>query len=342
MMGPEGLPGDEHIWALGFPVWREVTGCLSVADLHRPNERCGIYVLGFANGERYVGKAVNVVRRFTDHRKTHDDVTHMTFKMVPQADQSAVEQHCIRTLERHGLRLRNIVHMSVVEGESDLDLVVTPEEQTRWLAGDLEGLEDAAQHVQDAALKQRYRRKFERFMALPFAPDALFVLGVYLQAVVPFPRRTELGFWMVSCLPSGAPEGSTLYLRVSLNMQEVFSLLADDQGLWASFHLARTPFQENLGEGWLEELQVLGWETTEHGYGPGGQDQFQVYANGLQEIIALLLEPASSNAMRLLNHRLMKKGPTYYSGFHCLDLVDAAMQAFENRQDELTFRGEPT
>lgn len=32
--------GDEHIWALNFPEWREVMGRLLVADLHKPGERC--------------------------------------------------------------------------------------------------------------------------------------------------------------------------------------------------------------------------------------------------------------------------------------------------------------
>lgn len=100
-----------------------------MADLHKPRERCGIYVLGFANGERYVGQAVDVVRRFSQHRKNHGDITHMSFRQVEKAELNEVERHCIHTLEAQGLRLRNISHMSVVQGERDLDLVIAPEEQ---------------------------------------------------------------------------------------------------------------------------------------------------------------------------------------------------------------------
>ena len=252
------LPGDEHIQALDFPAWREVTGRSSIADLHKPRERCGIYVLGFANGERYVGQAVDVVRRFNDHRKNHGDITHMTFRRVKKTDLNDVERHCIHTLEARGLRLRNISLMSVVQGERDLDLVVTPQEQEQWLSGERAGLEDADLHVQDQALRERYRRRFSQFMELPHAQDALFILGLYLGMVVPFPRRTELSFWAVSCLPDvGAPEGSTLLLRVNLNMQEVFSLFSDENGLWGSFHLAHSPYEEALGPDWAEELTGL-------------------------------------------------------------------------------------
>lgn len=329
--------GDEHIWALGFPDWQEVVGRLSVADLHRQSQRCGIYVLGFANGERYVGRAVDVVRRFTQHRQTHDDITHLTFQRVKQADLNAVERQFIHALEARGMRLRNIERMSVVQGDRDLDLVVPPEEQEVWLTGDVSALQDDGARVQDEALRLRYRRRFERFMTLPHAQDALAVLGLYLQTVMPFPRRTELSFWSVSCLPdTGAPEGSTLLFRVNLNMQEVFSLFVEDSGLWASFHLAMSPLREELGEDWPQQIADLGWEMTNHAYAPGGQDQFNIFANGFADITGLLQSRLSSRAMALMNLRLMRKGPTYYSRYHCLDLVDAAERAFIARQTELS------
>jgi hypothetical protein len=328
--------GDEHISALGFPEWQEVTGRSSIADLHKPRERCGIYVLGFANGERYVGQAVDVVRRFGDHRKNHADITHMTFKRVKQAELSRVERHCIHTLEAQGLRLRNISLMSVVAGERDLDLVVTPQEQEQWLTGDRNGLVDADQHVQDQGLRERYRRRFSAFMALPHAQDALFILGLYLQMVVPFPRRTELSFWAVSCFPeTGAPHGSTLLLRMNLNMQEVFSLYSDGNGLWGSFHLARTPYEAALGPDWAEQLTALGWQVEDHTYAPGGQDQFNLYAEGWDGLLSALTGWAHAEAMCHFNLRLMRKGATYYGRYHSLDLVDAALRAFEERQMEL-------
>lgn len=39
----------------------------SVAPLFR-EERCGIYILEFSNGDRYVGQAKDVTRRFAQHR----------------------------------------------------------------------------------------------------------------------------------------------------------------------------------------------------------------------------------------------------------------------------------
>lgn len=327
--------GDEHIWALNFPVWREVTGRHSVADLFPPGKRCGICVLGFATGERYVGRAVDVVRRFSQHRKNHGDVTHMTFKGCEESALDNVEQHCIHTLEAAGLRLRNLAHMSVVQGERDLDLVVSPGEQELWLRGELDTLRDAEQAVQDEALRLRYRRRSLTFMTLPHAQNVLCLLGLYLQAVVPFPRRTELSFWMVSCLPYGLPPKSDLRCRVSLNMQEVFSLSADEQGVYADFHLAGSPLEAEFGSGWRERLTELGLEASNHRYRPGGHDQFHLRAGSFEEGVDLICAAESGDAMRLFNLRLMRKGATYYSKYHCLDLVDAALHVFSEREREI-------
>lgn len=329
-------PGDDHIWALDFPQWHEVTGRNSVADLHKPRERCGIYVLGFANGERYVGQAVDVVRRFSQHCKTHGDITSMTFKQVKQSELNGVERHCIHTLEAQGLRLRNISHMSVVQGERDLDLVVTPEEQEQWLTGDVAELQDAVQTVEDQDLRRRYQRRFQEFMALPEAHDALFLLGRYLQAVVPFPRRTELAFWAVSCLPdTGAVTEGRVLFRVNLNMQEVFTLVSGPDSLVGSFHLAQSPYREHLGEQWAEQLAEWNWGVDTHAYSPGGQDQFNLWTTGFENVMDLLMDWGHLEPMGLLNLRLMRRGATYYGRYHSLDLVDAAIEIYAAREHEL-------
>ncbi|MEF2280119.1 GIY-YIG nuclease family protein [Deinococcus sp. YIM 134068] len=319
---------DELLAQLGFPPWTEIRGRPSVADLYRPGKRCGIYTMGFETGERYVGQAVDVVRRFSQHRRTHADITHIAFQPCAAQDLNQTERRCIHTLEAAGVALRNIALMSVVSGERDLDLVLSPDEQTAWL-NDHDAIEESDDRIQDDALRRRHRRKYERLLGLPHAQEALFTLGLYLNAALPAPRRTELTFWMVSCLPYGVGREETLYARVSLNMQEVFSLIGSPESLSATFHLARTPFEEELGEDWMNELTQEGWGVSDHAYAPGGQDQFQLCTDDAENIHTLMLDPTANAAMALLNLRLMRKGPTYYGPSHCLDLVDGALCAFQ-------------
>ncbi|GAA3997063.1 hypothetical protein GCM10022631_04460 [Deinococcus rubellus] len=203
---------------LGFPAWHDVSGQGSIARLHPAGQRCGIYVLGFADGERYVGQAVDVTKRYLQHRKTYPDLIQLAFKSVPAEDLDIEEQRCIHTLEAGGMLLRNFTHMSVVRGERPFDEVVTPQEQQAWLHSE-PNLHDDPPHVDDESLRRRQRHRFEQFMALPHAQDVLVLLGLYLQTTLPFPRRTEQDFWTVSCFPYGLGKEFTLYCRVSLNMQ---------------------------------------------------------------------------------------------------------------------------
>lgn len=141
---------DTRIGELGFPSWTDVIQRISIADLFfKKTSRCGIYVLGFADGERYVGQSIDVVKRFAQHRLVHGAISSFTFRRVPREDLSRFERECIHLLEAHGIRLRNLDHMSVLQGERDLDLIVTPDEQIQWLARE-SAPEAGARHVDDS------------------------------------------------------------------------------------------------------------------------------------------------------------------------------------------------
>src|SRR4028118_633327 len=86
---------------LGFTYSTNVEGCTSIADLFKPKKRCGIYVLHFADGAFYVGKALDVTRRYVQHRKTHTDIEKITFKRVPSPQLKAEECDVIWHLERN-------------------------------------------------------------------------------------------------------------------------------------------------------------------------------------------------------------------------------------------------
>ena len=60
---------------LGFPTPTDVRGRRSIADLlPKSRDRCGIYLLAFSDGTFYIGQALDVVRRFSQHRKQHDNI----------------------------------------------------------------------------------------------------------------------------------------------------------------------------------------------------------------------------------------------------------------------------
>jgi hypothetical protein len=60
----------------------------------------------------------------------------------------------------------------------------------------------------------------------------------------------------------------------------------------------------------------------DHRYKPGGDDQVRIIVGGRDEALALLQDEEIRRAIRMLNLRLMRLGPSPYRTSHCLDLAD--------------------
>jgi len=307
---------------MGFSRWRFVQGHASIADVFKPSRRCGIYVLGFSNGEFYAGRSEDVTRRYVQHRKTHTDIEQIAFKQMPKSKLVVEEREVIERLEREGCPLRNIIIVSLPKGESDFDLVMPPEEQKRWL-NDLGYTDDGSERRVDPELRRRYQERFQRFLDMPRAEEALDVLRTYVKVGVPAIRRGDVSFWACSCLPT-----KDVYSRVNINWQEVFTLFTPDNDLWFSLHLARSPLVEVLGD--RESLLLKRHPTLmyeDHRYVPGGPDQVNYYLRGARAAKEFLADEDVVRAIRLFNLRLMQKGPCNFGRYHCMALADRLVDA---------------
>lgn len=118
-------------------VAHDVGNLTTVAHLFPASRgRRGIYRLQFADGARYVGRTVDVVRRFGAHRKHHPDIVTLEFaRATARADIAAMELAEIRAEQARGARLSNVVHGTADSlADADLDTIVTVAEQQAWLA----------------------------------------------------------------------------------------------------------------------------------------------------------------------------------------------------------------
>jgi hypothetical protein len=293
-----------------------VQGRASIADLFPLGKRCGLYILHFANGEIYAGKALDVTRRYVQHRKVHSDIEKISFRRVDQDKLSDEERALIWELEQSGRHLRNIVFTSIPKGESDFDLIMPVAEQERWLQ-DLRTIETSGERVIEPELRRKYRRTFERFLQLPHADQAIDVLKAYVHRGIPAFQRGEVSFWCVSCMP-----GRGVYARINIYWQEVLTVFTAENNLWLSLHMADSPFTP-LSD---EALALLferhpSIEVKEHKYKPGGPDQINIVLPA-RAAESFLADPEVLPAIRLFNLRLMKKGPCNFGRYHCMDLAD--------------------
>lgn len=311
----------EVLTELDFEVTYFVQGRASVADLFKPEKRCGIYVLHFFDGVFYCGQAKDVTRRYVQHSKNHLDIEKISFKVIEENQLDVIEKRCIEQLEKKGFRLRNIALTSIPYGPSDFDTIMSLDEQAKWLAdpnySDFNGT-----RVINPELRANYTKKYQKFEQLPYATQATEVLRQYARTCLPAVLRSEVSFWGCSCLPRYSD--NSLYSRVNLNWQEVFTIFDDAGTLGFSWHLAKSPLEKVFGYPFDLKLR-LRYPTIEifnQLYRPGGQDQINLSLQGSKSALKFLSDPKILPAIRLFNMRLMKKGPCVYSRNHCLDLAD--------------------
>lgn len=171
-------------------------------------------------------------------------------------------------LEKSGHHLRNITFTSIPKGESDFNLIMPVAEQERWLQ-DLRMVETIDERVIEPELRRKYRRKYEQFLQLPHADQAINVLKAYARCGIPAFRRGEVSFWCVSCML-----GRGVYARINIHLQDVLTVFVGDDELWLSLHMADSPFTLPSDEAvalLFERHPAL--EVREHQYKPGGPDQ---------------------------------------------------------------------
>ena len=293
-----------------------VQGRASIADLFKPGERCGLYVLHFANGEIYAGQALDVTRRYVQHRKVHADIEQISFRQMSKDRLNDEERTLIWSLEQSGQRLRNITFASIPKGESDFDLIMSLEEQNRWLQ-DPSCIDFYGSRVVDPELRRKYSRKYKSFANLPRSDEVIDVLRSYVRAGVPAFLRSEVSFWCASCVPV-----RHVRARINIYWQEVITVSVAEEELWVSLHLADSPFTL-LSD---EALTLLferhpSLEIVDHKHSPGGPDQVNLVLP-LADAQIFIYDPEVLPAIRLFNLRLMKKGPCNFARYHCMDLAD--------------------
>lgn len=316
------LPLSRVLAEQGFPPPGGARGRGSIADLFKPGARCGVYVLLFGDGKAYVGQSVDVVRRYAQHLRVHQDIEAVSFREIPPEELDSTEQELIRLVERSGLRLRNVVFSALPPVESDFDLAMSPEAQMEWLS-DIDRVDAEGARIVNADLRAKHSAKYERLRLNTGIEEVLKKVRSYVRRGIPAIKRGEVSFWSLSCLPAYRNPNITVFMRVNIYWQEVLTVFRERySGLdFFSLHTAREPIEQDAG---LSD-ELAGLEITNHVYEPGGHDQVNLLVpSGAFD--ALIGRSSVRSAIRQFNHRLMKKGACNFARHHCLDLADEVVE----------------
>lgn len=303
-----------------------VQGRLSIADLFpKSKNRCGIYLLNFSDDTYYIGQAIDAVKRFAQHRKNYDNIERFWFQPIKKENLNEVEQQLIHEAEMQGLLLTNKTFVSNIIGETDLDLLISRTEQENWLENDIELSNDGYDLYSTVAPKHiiKYRRNFDNLKQVESYSLLKRILNLYIQKCLPAFKKTELSFWSLSCMPSTNGNTYPRYFCVNVNAMEVFVLGYERKTRKSfAFFVLTSLFFDNDTE--LDRLynKYKNIEARRSDYRAAGADQVVFHFSDLGELEDILLtEPKIIRSIKELNLRLMRKGGTIYSPFHCFDLA---------------------
>lgn len=313
----------------GFPVCHYVRARNSIKELFQDTGVCGIYILHFINGEYYVGQAKNVINRYSAHRKKHLDIDYVSFREVDPADLNRVEKEMISHLEKQNKSLRNISLVSIFPGQSDLDLVISREDQDKWLQYKLDKDSLLTPRFDYPELRKKYTERFQALRTSIYYEPIRNVIQQYILYTLPFPRTTEYSFWSLTCLTK--VNNSMALCRVNIFWQETLNITEYSytydgrklRDLTVSIFMCKSKLLEKIE---VEELKNLfpTLEFTELVYEKGGTDQINAVMS-IQVFEDFLYHAPVSDAIKEFNLRLMRKGGCVYNRYHCFDFADEVL-----------------
>jgi len=320
---------DIRVEALGYPPLKPVASLQSIAHLFGSSKsRCGVYLLEFSDSSIYIGQAVDVVRRFSQHRKNHNNIVGFSFIRVNKKKLDQVERDLIHKAEELDFVILNVVHATNVVGDTDLDLVVSRQEQEHWLnnPAHANGADKSPRIELPENMVKRSIVKHEKLKKYPNYDATVDLLKIYTQSCVPKPKRTEYSFWSLSCLPGTNKSTWPRLAVVNIGVMEVLVLghfKESKDKMWGFVTVAsdvlfskgrlRTQVKFAL---FLPRVRMRKGE-----YKDAGQHQITLYADGEDNLRKLLQNKNVQNAAAHLNLRVMKKRATIYGKHHCSDLA---------------------
>lgn len=174
---------------------------------------CGIYILEFETGERYVGQARNIASRITQHmhgaghHSAWQDIKRIGCCEISPDKLSVTEKAVIADQLRRGYSLRNVIHNMKPSGMRPFDLIISHEDQRHWAAGDesylvdigtLSGLEDVA----PSKLERLPAARRPSYFGNSLFDAVLDDLAMAVIHLIPNALQLEGDYWSISDVPN--------------------------------------------------------------------------------------------------------------------------------------------
>jgi predicted GIY-YIG superfamily endonuclease len=301
----------------------------SAATLFADSKKvCGIYVLEFDDGMKYVGQTRQIVSRYASHRRRHGDIVAFSFAPCSAADLDEHERQEIRRQEATKQSLRNLNLTGWPAGNGDLDVTVEngesillPWERDRRLRLDDEGTATLQKRFWMLAARNDYEEMAE-------------VVARYIDECIADPFGTQRYLWNVAAMPKTGQTKSRRRL-FTLNcggMETLFALeYRDGDETQLQIHVNFDEDRTLLG---LEQLGRAGqmpddfYDIAQTSYATPGviQATFDTWADFSR---ALDFDPFVEGSYKL-NTMQMRRRSSPYQRHHNQGLADDLLRRAAN------------
>lgn len=328
-MVAQSIPSPRWLSELGFDRQLDVRGRSSIADiLAGTKTRTGIYLLGYSDDTFYIGQALDVVRRFAGHRRLSCDIESFAFVKSPREFLDATEKQAIHQAEALGVRLRNRVHVADVLGSADLDELVPANSQAQWLDHPVSPIVGAADPVVlplDSPQRWRTDPQFRQLWERPEYAKVRKTMATFIAMCIPVPATTQLAYWSLSALPGTNKSHHPRLACLNVNMMEVLvcGWLPDRADrFWGFANVSNSALTASFTTDHALLREFPGLTTHERQYRAAGGDDRSLEVQDLDLLTQIVQDLRIQAAARVLNLRLMRKGPTIYGKYHCPAFAD--------------------
>lgn len=211
----------------GFCPFKPSSDFMKELRARKPAERRGIYIHVMPGLDKfYVGKSIDVLERYKQHKETYGQIELTSFLPVPEAELGPVEEEHIAKLRELGVTLLNILLPDEDLGSADIAEILNEKTLEDWVF-DPKAVWRGAAKVHEAAKYARFDAKYSKLLSHPRRSDELYdLLNHYVRTCIPRPDRTEGTFWTLNCLTNAfRRHPSRALFRISVHRPEVLTVV---------------------------------------------------------------------------------------------------------------------
>lgn len=303
-----------------------------------PRARRGIYILHFENGERYVGKTVDIVGRIASHRRHWPDIRAFEFASCAKRDLSTYEADTVRAIEAtHAVR--NIALTGRPGGES-IEIVHLADGKSIKLPWDRSARTLISVERRDAVVRRK-SAQFDQLRARDDYPALRKLIGRFIYETIADPEQTTGRLWFLSAMPNTAPRPYRRLFTLSCGGLEALRAVVDSRRPGVVEVYLNVAPRDAAGRPFLFDGRDPGLFTEEVAYRHARA--VVIGADGVDAAMRALDRDSVLEAAYQLNTELMRKGSRVLSRFHNPAFAgDALRAAAEGATDRCVSAGHIT